>query len=234
MILAAGRGERMRPLTDTIPKPLLTAGNKSLIEYHLENLAQAGFTQIIINHAYLGGIIEQSLGNGENYGVQINYSPESSTLETAGGIANALPLLMHQTHDLPFLVVNADIYCEINFSLLLPVMHHMQAQPNDNLAHLVLVNNPPHHPDGDFILDVNQILPYGTNGTNKLTFSGIGIYQAELFANVEPNKAIKLAPLLRQAIKQNKISGEHYTGTWVDVGTPERLKLLNHKLTNRI
>ena len=223
MLLAAGRGERMRPLTDTVPKPLLKVGNKMLIEVHLEKLAQAGFREVIINHAYLGEIIEQSLGNGENYGIQIRYSPETVALETAGGIANALPLLAEQ----PFLVVNADIYCEMDFALLLPVMQQMQVKPENNLAHLVMVNNPPHHPEGDFVLNGNQIFSVGEN---KLTFSGIGIYQPELFADVLPNKAARLAPLLRQAMKQKKVSGEHYRGTWVDIGTPERLHLLNRQL----
>lgn len=232
MILAAGRGERMRPLTDALPKPLLRVGGKSLIEYHLENLARAGFTEIVINHAHLGQMIEASLGNGERYGIDIHYSHEPAALETAGGIARALPLLKHgskNNHGVqPFLTVNADIYCEIDFSSLLPVLRHMQANPEENLAYLALVDNPDHHPGGDFVLDSGKVaLP----GKNNLTFSGIGVYQPAFFRDVLPGSVAKLAPLLRQAIAAGKIGGEHYRGMWVDVGTPERLRLLDRRLT---
>ena len=152
MILAAGRGERMRPLTDTIPKPLLRVGNKMLIEYHLENLVLAGFKEIVINHAYLGDKIEEALGDGARYGVTIQYSKETIKLETAGGIANALPYLNANHCNQPFLVVNGDIYCPIDFSSLIPDLARLNAQSNDDLAHLLLVNNPSHHPEGDFYL----------------------------------------------------------------------------------
>lgn len=232
MILAAGRGERMRPLTDALPKPLLRVGGKSLIEYHLENLARAGFAEIVINHAHLGQMIEAALGNGERYGIDIRYSHEPAALETAGGIAQALPLLKDgskNNHGVqPFLTVNADIYCEIDFSSLLPVLWHMQANPEENLAYLVLVDNPEHHPGGDFVLDSGKVaLP----GENNLTFSGIGVYQPAFFRDVLTGSVAKLAPLLRQAIAAGKIGGEHYRGMWVDVGTPERLRLLDHRLT---
>ena len=231
MILAAGRGERMRPLTDAMPKPLLQAGGKALIEYHLKNLARAGFSEIVINHAYLGRKIESALGNGENFGVNIRYSPEPLVLETAGGIANALPLLANQTCNLPFLVINADIFCEIDFAVMLPVLQRMQAVSTDYFAHLVLVDNPGHHPEGDFSLSANQI---SLNGIRKLTFSGIGAYQPSLFDRVKKNTPTKLAPLLRGAVNAGKVKGEYFSGTWIDVGTPERLSSLNQQLKRRI
>ncbi len=164
MILAAGRGERMRPLTDTLPKPLLRAGGKALIEYHLENLVRAGFIDVVINHAHLGQMIEAALGNGKRYGVSLHYSHEPVALETAGGIAQALPILEDKPANTqgiqgerPFLVINADIYCELDFSALLPVMRQMQSNPDTDLAHLVLVDNPVHHPEGDFSLDSDRV-----------------------------------------------------------------------------
>lgn len=233
LILAAGRGERMRPLTDAVPKPLLRAGGKSLIEYHLENLARAGFVEIVINHAYLGQMIETALGNGERYGVRIRYSHEPVALETAGGITQALAILndgpKNNDGEQPFLTVNADIYCEIDFSILLPVLLHMQASPSEDLAHLVLVGNPSHHPGGDFDLDSGRV---AIPGRDSLTFSGIGIYQPRLFNDVLPGSAAKLAPRLRRAIAAGKISGEYYGGVWMDVGTPERLRLLDRRLNS--
>ncbi|MGZ0020616.1 N-acetylmuramate alpha-1-phosphate uridylyltransferase MurU [Nitrosomonas sp. wSCUT-2] len=228
MILAAGRGERMRPLTDAVPKPLLKAGGKALIEYQLINLARAGFVDIVINHAYLGEKIEQTLGSGERYGVNIQYSPEAVVLETAGGIANALPLLTKQAESIPFLVVNADIYCEFDYALLIPTLRAMERQPNQRLAHLVLVDNPRHHSEGDFVLGDGLVT---LTGTERLTFSGIGIYQPQLFRGIEPGQAVKLAPLLRRAIAEGKVTGQHYSGQWIDVGTPERLELLDKQLS---
>ena len=230
MILAAGRGERMRPLTDTIPKPLLKVGEKMLIEYHLENLAHAGFTEIVINHAYLGEMIERALANGQRFGVNINYSHEPLVLETAGGIANALPLLTNKYRDQPFLVVNADIFCEIDFALMLPILQHMQTNATKNLAYLVLVDNPVHHPKGDFALDAGQIK---LDGSKRLTFSGIGIYHPKFFCDVKPNVPTKLAPILHQAIYKKMVKGNYYSGVWIDVGTPERLDLLNKQLEQK-
>ena len=227
MILAAGRGERMRPLTDALPKPLLQAGSHALIEYQIRNLARAGWVEIVINHAYLGEMIENALGNGERYGVNIRYSPEKVVLETAGGIANALPLLMQAADNRPFLVVNADIYCEMDFAALLPTLQAMQSKVNQSLAHLVLVDNPAHHADGDFALRDGQVM---LTGDNKLTFSGIGIYQAQLFHAVSPGVATKLAPILRQAMQAGKVRGEYFPGKWIDVGTPERLEFLDQQL----
>lgn len=227
MLLAAGRGERMRPLTDTMPKPLLQAGGRSLIEYHLDNLSAAGFREIVINHAYLGKQIEDTLGSGERYGVAIQYSPEQIVLETAGGIANALPLLIGGSGNQPFLVVNADIYCDIDFSLLLPRLQAMRSNPDNPLAHLLLVDNPAHHSGGDFALDADQV---HLLGSNKLTFSGIGIYQPALFAGVKPSEVMKLAPILRDAMQDGRVSGEYFSGLWMDIGTPGRLDQLHQQL----
>lgn len=210
MILAAGRGERMRPLTDHTPKPLLKVGGKPLIIWHIERLANAGFTELIINHAHLGQQIEDNLGDGKQWGVHIHYSPEITALETAGGIAKALPLL----GDAPFLVVNGDVFTEIAFAPL----HNALVAPN--IAHLIMVNNPTQHPQGDFSLNSSKL---SAEGEYKLTFSGIGIYSPELFKDVVRGEPAKLAPLLKQAMAHNLVSGQHYQGIWHDIGTPERL-----------
>jgi len=221
----------MRPLTDTLPKPLLKAGRHALIEYQLKNLARAGFIDIVINHAYLGEMIENALGNGERYGVNIQYSPEAVVLETAGGITNALPLLTDQSGNLPFLVVNADIYCAMDYASLLPAMRAMQLNTNQRLAHLVLIDNPPHHTEGDFALQGDQVM---LTENNRLTFSGIGIYQPRLFNEIKPGLPAKLAPLLRQTMQAGKVSGEYFSGQWIDVGTPERLALLDKQLKSQL
>ncbi len=232
MILAAGRGERMRPLTDTLPKPLLRVGGKALIEYHLENLARAGFREIVINHAHLGYLIEAALGSGERYGVSIRYSREPVALETAGGIAQALPLLVPEPGSYggnqPFLTVNADIYCEFDFRSLQCVLTQMQTHPRDFLAHLVLVENPQHHPEGDFTLSSGTVVPAGADSH---TFSGIGAYQPALFKDVRRGTSARLAPLLRQAIEAGKVSGEIHRGIWADVGTPQRLREIDLRLS---
>lgn len=215
MILAAGRGERMRPLTDHTPKPLLKVGGKPLVVWHLERLAQAGFKEIIINHAHLGGQIEQALGDGGQWGLHIQYSPEKTALETAGGIANALPLL----GDEPFLVVNGDTFTQIDFT-------HLQLSP-DKLVHLVLVNNPPQHPNGDFAIDKGQLK---MDGAHRLTFSGVGVYHPSLFAGIRRGESAKLAPLLQQAIASHHATAEYYPGIWHDIGTPERLVALDQQL----
>ena len=215
MILAAGRGERMRPLTDHTPKPLLKVGGKPLIVWHLERLAQAGFTQVVINHAHLGAQIETALGDGAQWGLQIQYSPEKVALETAGGIANALHLL----GDAPFLVVNGDVFTDMDFS-------HIKLAPN-HLTHLVLIDNPPQHSQGDFVFEGGKIK---AEGTNKLTFSGVGVYHPALFAAIKRGEAAKLAPLLKQAIADNKATAEHFQGVWHDIGTPGRLRQLDDML----
>ncbi len=218
MVLAAGRGERMRPFSDAAPKALLSAGGKPLIVWILENLAAAGFNEIVINHAHLGSLIESALGNGARFGVSIVYSPEIQALETAGGIANALSLL----GDEPFLVVNADIYCELEFKSLLTKMRSMAEI--GNLAHLVLVDNPEHHPQGDFGLTHDKVI---LTGEQKLTYSGIGLYHPEFFVNVARGAKAKLTPLLHAQIEAGKVGGEHYRGLWLDIGTPERLHELD-------
>ena len=216
MILAAGRGERMRPLTDHTPKPLLLVGGKPLIVWHLERLAQAGFKEVVINHAHLGAQIEKALGNGSAWGLSIEYSPESTALETAGGIANALHLL----GDAPFLVINGDVFTEIDFGAL------QLATPY--LAHLVMVDNPSQHPQGDFALHAGKV---SGEGDHQLTFSGLGVYHPRLFAELERGQAAKLAPLLRSAMAKGLVTGEHYQGVWHDIGTPARLALLDQALS---
>lgn len=218
MILAAGRGERMRPLTDRTPKSLLRIGGQTLIERHIHALAQAGIRELVINHAHLGDQLVGALGNGRAYGVEITYSAEpEGALETGGGIHNALPLL----GDAPFLVVNADIWTDFPFATL-------SASPA-GLAHLVLVDNPEHHATGDFALTNGQVT---REGPWKLTFSGIGVYRQALFADCVPG-AFPLAPLLRKAMDAGQVSGEHYTGAWFDIGTPQRLEAVNRVVITR-
>lgn len=220
MILAAGLGTRMRPLTNYTPKPLLLAGSKPLIEWHIEKLIAAGINEIIINIAHLGWQIPETLGNGERWGITLRYSDEQKegALETAGGIIKALPLLGTQ----PFLVVNGDTWCDFDFKTI-------QLKPND-LAQLVLVPNPAHHPEGDFVLQGDRVLNQTT--TPRYTFSGIGVYSPMLFANL-PHGKRPLAPLLRSAMVQQRIGGQLYTGDWRDIGTPERLHELDEELTAR-
>jgi len=226
MILAAGRGERMRPLTDITPKPLLPVAGKPLIVWHLERLARAGFSDIVINHAHLGDQIEALLGDGAAWGLHIQYSAEpAGALETAGGIANALPLLANELGETPFLVVNGDIFCDWDFR------RAGAALDPSRLAHLVLVANPPQHPAGDFALADGTV---GLDGPDRLTFSGIGIYRPALFAGIAHGQPAKLAPLLRAAIDAGRISGERHTGRWVDVGTPERLAALDAEIRSHL
>lgn len=209
MILAAGRGERMRPLTDTVPKPLLEAGGKPLLQYHIEKLASAGITEIVINTGRLGDLIEARFADGASLGVEIVYSHEGNApLETGGGIRRALPLLGGEG----FLVINGDIWTDYGFSGL-------SSAPVD-LAHLVLVTNPAHHAEGDFVMGDDGLVREG--GGRRLTYSGIGVFRPELFRD-EPEAAFPLAPLLRRAMRDGRVSGEFYAGTWLDIGTPERL-----------
>jgi MurNAc alpha-1-phosphate uridylyltransferase len=214
MILAAGRGERMRPLTDHTPKPLLRAGGKALIEWHLHALAQAGIARVIVNTAHLGEQIEAALGDGKRFGVRIAYSRESSALETAGGIANALQLL----GDAPFIVVNGDIVSDYAFATLRA--HALQLAHWKALAYLVLVDNPAHHPRGDFGVSDGVVVE---QAAALQTFSGIALYDPALFKAVKPGERAALAPLLRAAMRQGAVRGEHYRSLWLDVGTPERL-----------
>lgn len=209
MILAAGKGERLRPLTLHTPKPLVKAAGVPLIEYHIRALAAAGFTELVINHAWLGQQIEDYLGDGARFGLHIAYSPEGEPLETGGGIFKALPLL----GDEPFAVINGDIFTDYPFAEL--------RKPLAGLAHLVLVDNPVHHPEGDFALALGRVEDTGA-ATERLTYSGIAVLHPRLFAACQPG-AFKLAPLLREAMAAGQVSGERHGGCWVDVGTHERL-----------
>ena len=230
MIFAAGRGERMRPLTDTCPKPLLKVRGRPLIVWHILNLVRAGITEIVINHAHLGQMIEDALGDGTQFGAQIVYSAEGTALETAGGIAKARHLLGNE----PFVAIAADIYCpHFDFSTVLGVLEENDPWGNPHpadqrdLGWLYLVKNPAHHPEGDFALANFAI----TNaGEPRYTFSGIGVYRPELFDGVRPGSSAKLAPILREYADKGKIGGEVFRGDWTDVGTVERLEQLNAPL----
>jgi MurNAc alpha-1-phosphate uridylyltransferase len=215
MILAAGRGERMRPLTDQTPKPLLRVCGKALIEYHIEALLRAGFRDVVVNHAWLGEQIEHVLGDGSRYGLRILYSPEPpGALGTGGGIRQALSCLGAD----PFVVVNADIWTDYPFARLPSAMR--------GSAHLVLVENPDHHPNGDFALTGSCVAPFGAC---RLTFAGLGVYHPNLFADA-PVGPFPLAPLLRAAAAAGFVTGERYDGVWLDVGTPERLQALEKRV----
>jgi MurNAc alpha-1-phosphate uridylyltransferase len=224
MILAAGLGTRMRPLTDHLPKPLLEVGGKSLIVWHIENLARAGFTDIVINTAWLGEKLEAALGNGKKWGVHLHWSHESEPLETAGGIINALPLL----GDEPFLLVNGDIWLRYDFTMLRTCFAHTQ-----KLAHLVLVMNPAHNPKGDFALQGRMFAGVECNvrneGEPRFTFSGLSVLHPQLFSGLDSGKRA-LSPLLRAAISAEKVTGEYFAGPWVDVGTPQRLAELDAQI----
>lgn len=218
MLLAAGRGERMRPLSDRLPKPLLEVAGHALIVHLIERLVAAGFTELVINHAWLGHLIVEHLGGGEQFGARIAYSDESGeALETAGGIQHALPLLGER----PFVAVNADIWTDYPFAALPPKL--------EGLAHLVLVDNPSHHPEGDFSLEGGRV---DNDGAQALTFSGIGVYDPALFATRSPGR-FALAPLLRKTARNGQVHGEHFRGEWRDIGTLERLEALERELANR-
>lgn len=209
MLLAAGRGERLRPLTDTVPKPLLEVRGRPLIEHHLEALSRAGFADIVINLSWLGDQLRDHLGNGSDFNLAIEYSDEPEALETAGGIVQALPLLGER-----FIVINADIFTDYDFSRL---------KRSDSKAHLVLVENPQQNPDGDFSLVESMV---GNDGPTRYTFSGISQYHRSFFEGLLPGKQA-LAPLLHAAAKQQRVTGELFTGVWSDIGTLERLQALN-------
>lgn len=219
MILAAGKGERLRPLTLHTPKPLVRAAGVPLIEYHVRALAAAGFTELVINHAWLGQQIEDYLGDGVRFGVRIAYSAEGEPLETGGGIFQALPLLGDQ----PFVLVNGDIFTDYPFAQL--------RRPLSGLAHLVLVANPTHHAGGDFCLQGGQVSD-AQAGEGNLTYSGLAVLSPALFAECQPG-AFKLAPSLRQAMAAGQVSGEQFAGCWVDVGTHERLAEVERLLEAR-
>lgn len=214
MILAAGRGERMRPLTDKTPKPLLRAGGKALIDLQLDRLVAVGIRCLVINVSHLGDQIERHVGLGDNRGCCVHYSHEGEALETGGGIFKALPFLRD-----PFLVVNSDVWTDLDFSTL--------SINDEDLAHLVLVDNPSHHPTGDFSLEGNRLR---VGGSRSMTFSGIGIYRKALFSGCRAGK-FPLAPILREAMARNRVGGQRHGGGWMDIGTPRRLEELNTRLS---
>lgn len=219
MLLAAGRGERLRPITDTVPKPLASIAGRALIEYHLENLLRAGIVEVVINLSWLGERIRAALGAGERYGLTIRYSEEGPVaLETGGGIARALPLLGAE----PFLVVNADVWTDLEFASL-------GALPAGADASIVLAPNPEHHPGGDFTLRDGAVVE---EGTDRLTYTGIGIYRPEFFAGC-PQGRFPLRPLLRRAIAAGRLRGRVHRGEWFDAGTPERLAWLDAHVRGR-
>jgi MurNAc alpha-1-phosphate uridylyltransferase len=221
MILAAGRGERMRPLTDSTPKPLLMVGGKPLIVWHLEALVSAGIHEVIINHAWLGEQIPQALGDGCRWGVSIRYSAEGNVgLETGGGIVNALPLL----GDAPFLLLNGDVFTDINLTDLV-----QRGLAQEMLAHLCLVDNPEHHPKGDFSLSPQGLV----SDTPSLTFAGVSLISPALFTQCQSGR-FPLAPLLRRAMQTQQVSGEYHRGFWLDVGTPERLNYLQQYVSQKL
>ncbi|MDR5899784.1 nucleotidyltransferase family protein [Halomonas vilamensis] len=218
MILAAGLGKRMRPLTDTCPKPLLPVAGKPLIVHHLERLKRAGFVDVVINVSYRGEQIIEALGDGQAFGLRLHFSREETPLETGGGIRQALSLL----GETPFLLVNGDVWCE--------TLPRQLALKNGDLAHLMLVDNPEHHPEGDFSLSGGRVRHFGEP---KLTFSGVSVIDPTLVARHAPG-AFALAPLLKAAMTADRVSGEHFRGQWVDVGTPERLKALDRALRDSV
>jgi MurNAc alpha-1-phosphate uridylyltransferase len=225
MILAAGRGERMRPLTDRVPKPLLSVAGRPLIAWLIERLAHCGYRDLVVNVSHLGGMIENVLGDGAAFGVRVAYSREEEPLETAGGIAAALPLLGAA----PFVAVNGDLYTDFDFARLGRCAQALSSRAT--LAHLVMVDNPPHHPKGDFALGADGCVK--RDDAERLTFSGIGVYHPALFSSVARGAKFQLAELLREPMAARRVRGEHHKGLWLDVGTPERLAQLERSLERR-
>jgi MurNAc alpha-1-phosphate uridylyltransferase len=231
MILAAGRGERMRPLTDSCPKPLLKVRGRPLIVWQILNLVRAGISDIVINHAHLGHMIEDALGDGSQFGARLQYSPEAQALETAGGIANALHLL----GDDPFLVISADIYCpHFNFKECLNTLEDADMWGNPHPADkrdqawLYMVNNPDFHPEGDFAM---HLLGLSNEGSPRYTYANIGVFRPELFVDIRPGTHAKLGPLLREIADRGQLGGELYRGQWHNLGTPQQLAELNAPLS---
>jgi MurNAc alpha-1-phosphate uridylyltransferase len=223
IILAAGRGERLRPLTDRTPKPLLPVGGRPLIEWQIERLAKAGFRDLVINHAHLGQQIEASLGNGQRWGVRIRYSAEAPALETAGGIVQAMPLLDAQ----PFVVVSGDIHTEFDFTSLGARIADIARHPDAHVAHLVLVDNPPWHAKGDMALDSGRITRTG----EPLTYGNIAVFHPRIFLGLGRGTWLKLFPWLYQFVDAGLVSGEHYRGPWDNVGTADQLVALDRRLS---
>ncbi len=226
MILAAGRGERMRPLTESTPKPLLEAGGKALIAWQIEALARAGFRDLVINAAYLASRLTDALGDGGAFGVRIRWSVEPEPLETAGGIATALPLVP----DGPLVVVSGDIHTAFDYASLRPRADAMALDAASPRAHLLMVPNPPYHPGGDFALEGDRV---HRDGPDRLTFGNIAIYDTALFRELPRFAKLKLLPLFHDWIARGLVSGERYDGPWANVGTPAELEALDHLLGGR-
>jgi MurNAc alpha-1-phosphate uridylyltransferase len=224
MILAAGRGERLRPLTDNKPKPLIAAGGRPLIEWQIEKLAAAGFASIVVNHAHLGELIETTLGDGRRFGVRIRYSPENPALETAGGIAKALPLLGQAA----FAVVSSDIHADFDYSRLEEPIARISADPAACAAHFVLVTNPDWHPGGDMGLSAAGVV---TRHGPKLTYGGISVFHQILFRDIVPGTWLKLFPWAYRLVDEGRVSGEHFRGAWDNVGTLDQLAALDRRLS---
>ena len=222
LILAAGRGERLRPLTDRMPKPLLAAGGKALIEWQVEKLVAGGFDDIVVNHAHLGHQIEEALGDGARFGARIRYSPESPALETAGGIAQALPMLGAQ----PFAVVSADIHSDFPFASLRERIPGLAGPGAGPVAHFVLVDNPPWHASGDMGLHQGRV----TRDKPWLTYGNIALFHPALFGEIAPGTWLKLFPWMYRFVEAGQVTGEHFTGPWDNVGTAEQLQALDRRL----
>jgi MurNAc alpha-1-phosphate uridylyltransferase len=223
LILAAGRGERLRPLTDARPKPLLEVGGRTLVEWQVERIVRGGFTDLVVNHAHLGAMIEAVLGDGKRFGARIRYSPESPALETAGGIAKALHLLPRA----PFLVVSSDIYTEFDYATLQPVIRRIGADPVQCTAHLVLVDNPPWHSAGDMGLAGSIVRRDGP----RLTYGNIGVFHPGMFEGIAPGTWLRLFPWAYRFVEEGRVSGERYAGEWDNIGTAGQLADLDRRLT---
>lgn len=223
ILLAAGRGERMRPLTDSLPKPLLAVGGKALIEWQLERLAAAGFDDIVVNHSHFGALIERALGDGKRYGVRLRYSPEASALETAGGVAQALSLLGPE----PVLVVSADIHTEFDYASLAPRIAEISADPAATAAHFVLVDNPPWHPGGDMGLAGGRV----TRDAERLTYGNISVFDPAIYRDIAPGTWLRIFPWAYRFVDAGRVTGEHFRGAWDNVGTPEQLEALDRRLS---
>jgi len=223
LVLAAGRGERLRPLTDLVPKPLLVAGGKSLIQWQVESLARAGFRELVVNHAHLGELIERALGDGSRFGVRIAFSPEAAALETAGGIVQALPLLGTE----PFLVVSSDINTAFDYATLQKPLAEIAANPSRTTAHFVLVDNPAWHTAGDMGLTEGRV----TRSGPKLTYGGISVFHPAMFQGIAPGTHVKLFPWAYRFVDEGRVSGERFSGPWDNVGTPEHLADLDRRLS---
>jgi MurNAc alpha-1-phosphate uridylyltransferase len=223
LILAAGRGERLRPLTDALPKPLLKAGGRTLVEMQVEALVRAGFTDLVVNHAYLGEMIVEALGDGSRFGASIRYSPESPALETGGGVVQALSLLPPG----PFLLVSADIYTDFDYASLRPRIDHIAAHPDDCLAHFVLVDNPPWHQKGDMGIANGRVIRDGP----KLTYGNISVFHPRMFQGIEAGSHFRLFPWAYRFVEAGQVTGERFAGEWDNVGTPAHLAALDRRLS---